>query len=416
MFKKSILYILVCLISLNFSVVSVFGYDRQFYSQNGIYFFDPDATPCVDDSGGASSTLVGNDNTEKILRYFVDKGLSLEQASGIAGNFWQESAHNPSAIQNESTPADDNYVLVEGVGFGIAQWTTVGRQAGLTALSQSDNKPITDLQLQLKYTWQELGSGSYSDALDSLKQATTPEDAAFVFHRDFEKSADTESAVRLGRGVKALEFFNQYSSLIAGGGSSSGTCNGNGTPSQFIDGFAVYNQYDPQWKDKAYGISTIGSAGCGPSAMAAIITAFTGVTITPVEAATYGAANGTQVPNGVNGAGSSYWNIAQVLANWKGLTSKQIYNNPNLTPNPSVDTNIADINQYLRDGGLILASGRGAVPYTEGGHLIVIRAVTSSNTWLVADSNGIDGLARSSQEWNPQQIMDGTRGLWLITK
>jgi len=329
----------------------------------------------------------------------ISNGLSPEQSSGVVGNLYQESNLNPSVIQGGSI-APDNYIPVPEIGFGIAQWSSASRQQGLIELSKKSSLSITDLGLQLNFLWQELNS-TYNSALVSLKDETTPDGAAFVFHRDFEGSADTPEDVAKNRGVKALDVFTQYSSVfntsLASGSSS--VCDN--SASSYVDGFAIYNQNDPKWNNLPYGESTIGKAGCGPSAMAMIITALTGKNLTPLEAANYGAANGTLSDNG---NGGSLWNIAEVLStNW-GLKSSTI----------SLDE--LTINKSLRSGSLILASGTGASPYTSSGHLLVIRAVTENGKWLIGDSNGQVGTSNSSEEWDPQFILSNTRGAWEITK
>lgn len=98
---------------------NAYAMDKTFFSQNDILFYDPEASACPGQSGGAITALVGNDNTEKILRYFVDRGLTPEQASGIAGNFWQESRHRPNVVQGGAV-VDNTYTMVGGTGFGIA--------------------------------------------------------------------------------------------------------------------------------------------------------------------------------------------------------------------------------------------------------------------------------------------------------
>jgi len=409
--------IMVCsFIISNQSVFAVNG----FYSGNDILFYDPNASNCIV-GGTGSVNLVGNDNIEKALRYFTGKGLTMEQASGIAGNLMAESSIIPARIQGSGTKlADENYTLVNGTGFGIAQWTSGGRQKGLMDLSKSSDRKIIDLSLQLDYLWKEL-SGSYKDTLSKLKGADTPEDAAVIFHNGYEKSADSDERVKAVRGGIAKKIFDKFSSKVPDETTSDKkktdtktdkdkdttksapvkiACTGDGTASSYVDGFAIFNQNDPQWADKIYGGSTtIGEAGCGPSAMAMIITALTGNNVTPYDTATYGAANGTYV----DGHGSSH-NIGSVVGGHWGLNSS------------SVGADVAQINEVLRSGGLILAVGTGSAPYTSLGHFIVIRGVTENGKWMVGDSNGRAGTENSSKEWDPASILLDGVNMWAITR
>ncbi len=370
---------------------SVMAYDNAFYSSNDILFYDSKATSCID------GPLVGNDNLEKILRYYIGKGLTLEQAAGIAGNYQQESSFDPRMIQG-GTIANDEYLPVNGVGFGIAQWTFTGRQSVLVNLAKSSNRKVMDLSLQLDLSWQEL-SISHPNWLSNLQKATTPESAAYVFHRDFEASADSEAAVRTVRGGNAVKIYDNYKNSIASGTSS---CANNGQPSTYINGFAIYNQNDPQWSDKAYGTSTIGRSGCGPSAMAMIVNALTGTKTTPVDTATYGAANGTYV----DGVGSSH-SITTIISTHWGLTAKKI------------GADVTNINTILRSGGLIITSGTGSAPFTSSGHFIIIRAVTATDKWMIGDSNSNKGIKNSKKEWNPADLIANgmnTDNVWAVTK
>lgn len=425
-------YLLVCLLIIT-STPSHVGavYDEGFFSGNDILFYNPDDSNCITDGTGISN-LVGDSNQEKALRYLIGKGLTLAQAAGAVGNLTAESRMMPARIQGAGTKlADDNYTLEEGVGFGIAQWTSGGRQQGLVKLSESTNKKITDLSLQLDYLWKEL-SGSYSGVLSKLKSADDPVDAAIIFHDGYEKSADSDETVKNVRGGIAKQLYEKYSSSVPDKEnsdkdsdpkkksdtkseseskstsessldtktSSSLACTGDGTASSYIDGFTIYNQNDSQWNDTKYGTSTIGEAGCGPSAMAMIITALTGNSVTPLDTAKYADERGLFVDN----QGSSH-SISTVLSEHWGLSAR------------GINADVAAINEVLRSDGLILAVGNGGAPYTPGGHFIVIRAVTEDGKWLVGDSNGIGGgMANSAKEWDPVSLLVSGVDMWAITQ
>jgi len=405
--KRVLLYFCLFVIVSSFGIptASVFATDEGFFSSNDILFYDPDS--CSVGGGEGTGSLVGNDNLEKILRYYIGKGLTLAQASGIAGNFSRESGFNPAIIEGGIT-ATEGYQPVAGKGFGIAQWTDGGRQTGLVTLSKSSNRSIIDLGLQLDYSWQELGSNR-SGALTSLKAATTADNAAFLFHRDYEGSADTEAEVRANRGGDALNIYTQFKSIIPDNSTSSTSntiCTGSGKASEFVDGFAIYNQNDPQWEKNPYGPGgTVGTSGCGPSAMAMIITALTDKSVTPADTSAYGLANGTVYVENGEAAGSLH-NVDTVIGGHWGLKSS------------SPGKNVAAINEGLRGGGLVILAGDGPAPFTSGGHFIVVRAVTASGKWLIGDSNSQAGSNNSKKEWDPGFILSmvHTGYVRLLTK
>ena len=161
-------------------------------------------------SGSSTNTpLAGKDNREKIFNYFVGKGLSGAQSAGIVGNFGQESSWNPSAQ-----------------GGYLAQWGDE-RLTALENFARKQNKPVTDLGVQLDYTWLELTNGSgaagdYSAVLKALKDTKTPEEAALVFSKQYEIAGDPRNERRQ---KLAKEAFTDFGS---GGGAAttSGACGG----------------------------------------------------------------------------------------------------------------------------------------------------------------------------------------------
>jgi hypothetical protein len=179
----------------------------------------PSASNCSCSTGGSGPTaLTGNDNQQKIFNYFVGKGLSPEQAAGIDGNFGQESRWNPS----------------EPGGY-LAQWGG-SRLTALEAFAQKQGKPVTDLGVQLDYTWADLtnapgAGGDYSHVLTNVKAAKTVEDATLQFMGTasvggnidgYENPGTPELQNRIDYANKIL---NQYGSA-AGGVDSGSPCGG----------------------------------------------------------------------------------------------------------------------------------------------------------------------------------------------
>lgn len=379
---------------------------------NDILFSSDEGTSTC--TPASATSLQGDDNLEKILRFYIGKGLTLAQASGIAGNYKAESGFNPAVIEGGAIAPDD-YTPVNGVGFGIAQWTFTARQQPLVDLGKSTNRKITDLSLQLDYSWQEMEKGIGRFTLDEYKKVDAPDEAAFVFHRDFEVSDDSREAVRENRMNPAQSIYNSYQASLGGAGTASSTGSSTSTAStaacttstsNFLDdnSFKIYDQCDPQWGSQMYASETICASACGPSSMAMIITALTGKEVTPPETAKVSHEKGTSHISG------SSWDISEVLSEHWGLTWTHI---------PESEVSVAKINEVLSDGKtLINTSGAGSAPFTSGGHFITIRGVTPDGKWKVGNSNGPGGLEDSKKEWDPEYILSMMRhgNVYAITK
>ena len=113
---------------------------------------------------------VSNNSSNYIVQYFVNKGLTLNQAKGIYGNLMQESGGNIKAISG-----DGHY------SYGIAQWT--GKRKS-KLFSMYGNNPSLDNQLD--FLWWELNNTEKA-SLEALKNTNTVDEATRVFMRKFER-------------------------------------------------------------------------------------------------------------------------------------------------------------------------------------------------------------------------------------
>lgn len=109
-------------------------------------------------------------DSEFIINYFVNKGLTRIQAKGIYGNLMQESGGNIQAI---SSDGHDSY--------GLAQWTGPRKQKLFEMCG-----PNPTIEQQLDFLWWELNN-THKDALRALKQAKTVYDATKIFMDKFER-------------------------------------------------------------------------------------------------------------------------------------------------------------------------------------------------------------------------------------
>lgn len=116
------------------------------------------------------------------MRFFMEKGLSAEQAAGIVGNLVVESASSTLDPKAQQGRGDD--------GQGIAQWSRNGRWVNLQAFvaNNRDNKDPYDLMNQLEFIWYEMNNDApWSKTLPALKEVTTADEATRVFMELYEK-------------------------------------------------------------------------------------------------------------------------------------------------------------------------------------------------------------------------------------
>ncbi|HSX30390.1 MAG TPA: phage tail tip lysozyme [Candidatus Saccharimonadales bacterium] len=393
---------------------------------NALYGDWPDWVPNGNSScGDATLALTGSSNEQKAFNFFIGKGLSAIAAAGIVGNLKEESHVDPTNVQGGKDSDTIPPSIYDKAGFGIAQWTSYGRQKNLMTYAQTYGTQFGDpsgvpgnLMVQLNFLWQEATTG-YKSVLDHVEAAATPGDAATQWMGPNITGANRSGGFEnpradvAGESIRrkyAEEIYALYSGDTPAAAASAvsavdGTCTAVSSGNFIEYKQCVYRKFSAavqaeaaQWANKPYGHGYICPSGCGPSSMAMIVTNLTGQRVTPDITAAYGAAHGTQEALPDSG---SLWNIAEVIgSNW-GLKSQEL------------GTSVDKINQVLNSGGLVLATGRDAPdPFTVGGHFIVIRAVTADGEWLTGNSAGFD----SSKPYPTSRIMAYLRDSWGLTK
>ena len=137
-------------------------------------------TPINSSTNPVSTTKLNNkDQTGKYIRdYFVNKGLTKEQSSAIAGNLFKESSFNSNAVGDTHLPTYSE---------GLAQWRE-GRLTNLKNFANSKNKSYKDLNTQLDFLWNELNT-SEKEALNYLKNSKNISEASKNFASKFERMA-----------------------------------------------------------------------------------------------------------------------------------------------------------------------------------------------------------------------------------
>ncbi|MEG0753803.1 MAG: C39 family peptidase, partial [Angelakisella sp.] len=161
----------------------------------------------------------------------------------------------------------------------------------------------------------------------------------------------------------------------------------------FTDGgreVIYYNQMDKRWCNDMYGNSqTIGYGGCGPTAMAIVVSSLTDTPMNPKEMADWAYENGYCCEG--NG---SYHSLIPGAASAYGLSVQGAGRGD--------EQKIIDA---LADGKLVVAI-MGPGHFTTSGHFIVLRGVTENGQFLVADPVS---YGKSQQAWDSKIVFNEAR-------
>lgn len=163
-----------------------------------------------------------------------------------------------------------------------------------------------------------------------------------------------------------------------------------------------YLQSDEQWGDLRYGSDKISTHGCGPTAMAMVVSTLTGTLIDPPSMAEWAVQNGYWARHS-----GSYHSIVIGTATAFGLRAE------------AFSSRDADALREQLFAGKLFVALMGPGHFTQSGHFIVLRGVTLSGDILVADPGSIE---RSLTAWDVQLILDELSTstadgspLWLIS-
>ncbi len=160
---------------------------------------------------------------------------------------------------------------------------------------------------------------------------------------------------------------------------------------KFTDGdteVVYFNQLDERYADKPYGTDDIGGYGCGPTAMAIVVSSLTEDIVDPVEMARWSYEHGYWA----SGNGSYHGLIPAAAEAWE----------------LPVEGCGKDGGQKISDalsGGKLVVALMDEGHFTNSGHFIVLRGVRNGKI-LVADPASYE---RSEQEWDLSIILDEAR-------
>lgn len=357
---------------------------------------------------GADKTM---STQARLTQKLMERGLRYEIAVGFVANMRDEnSSFNPSQKQGNGGPA-----------AGLCQWEGP-RLAHLKDFAAAKNVAWDTEDIQLDFILEEIKNGGQN--WNNYKDAPTPEDAASLILRWYERASDKLPggkndadrrgfAAELNKAIQGQLTHTKdevkpkteapatpegaggewHGTLIAvrDNGKITGYKPGEKVPDTW-KGQIYYNQHDERWGKDPYqkegqNNRVLTTSGCGPTSQAMVYSNLLDRSILPKEVAQFNVDNGFRAESGTShgafAAGAKYY----------GLQSKQ------LDPH-SLD----QIKRITDAGGYVITNGTDndpETPGTKGGHIFVIRGVTADGEILVLDPNS---FAKTTVAYDPKDI------------
>lgn len=193
-------------------------------------------------------SLIGKTMEEQIWNFLVARIGNAYGTAALMGNLSAESGLNPGNLENRCerllkeagkpyctdgtyTAAVDsgqisraeflNPLPSKQYGYGLAQWTSPGRKAGLYDYVRSKGVSIGNLEAQLEFLFMEL-VGSYKAVLNALKNAASVREASDIVLEKYEIPADRSESVKVKRAGYGQAYYNKYAGAVLRNGGSKG--------------------------------------------------------------------------------------------------------------------------------------------------------------------------------------------------
>ncbi len=181
-------------------------------------------------------SLIGKTVEEQIWNFSMARVGNAYGVAALMGNLYAESGLNPRNLENlcerrlreagKPYCTDESYTAAvdsgkidreeflhplpgKQYGYGLLQWTTAGRKAGLYDYVKSKGVSIGDLEAQLEYLFKELGA-SYKAVLNALKTAASVREASDIVLKKFECPVDQSEAAKVKRAGYGQKYYEQY--------------------------------------------------------------------------------------------------------------------------------------------------------------------------------------------------------------
>lgn len=200
----------------------------------------------------------------QLLQMLMQLGFNKIASCGILGNMMQESRLTPNIVEGGGTAPE---ISVNGsTGYGLCQWTDAGRQQGLVDFAKANGKSTSDPGVQCSYIAQECNNMGLTNQLNNCSSAS---DAAFLFHKDYEISADSRDAIQQRLDWAEEAYANDGAIAGSNGNVSSGgvvgTSSKGGANSQATSLFGIFDQLNDELDNalNSFGLGKYGRSKYG---------------------------------------------------------------------------------------------------------------------------------------------------------
>jgi hypothetical protein len=200
----------------------------------------------------------------QLLQMLMQLGFNKIASCGILGNMMQESRLTPNIVEGGGTAPE---ISVNGsTGYGLCQWTDAGRQQGLVDFAKANGKSTSDPGVQCSYIAQECNNMGLTNQLNNCSSAS---DAAFLFHKDYEISADSRDAIQQRLDWAEEAYANDGAIAGSNGNVSSGgvvgTTSKGGANNQATSLFGIFDQLNDELDNalNSFGLGKYGRSKYG---------------------------------------------------------------------------------------------------------------------------------------------------------
>lgn len=313
-------------------------------------------------TGGAAAPQAGTAVSAILLKSLVE-----EKASGFLG--WTQTGTHTETVDGGDDEEDEE---IEIVDYAIV----VKLNSQLTPLGTGYSYSYVTNQTTFNYVLKlfELLKGGTDGIMDLLFKATSWKNYI------------------LGAGASE----DIYTSEIQTGGDTISYDTVRGCVKEVV----YFNQGEEPWASLSYGSSKIKSAGCGPTALAIVISTLTGENVTPQMTAEYAMSHGLYV----SGMGTSHSFPTMAAGNW-GLEVERVRRE-----------RMDYVVKQLKEGKLAVVICAENTISGSSGHFIVLTGVTGDGYIAIADPGS---RSRTGKLYSPSTIQSYARdlsdgGIWIM--